>query len=232
MNSVILYPEEVTENTALISASRWEIIRTKVHSDKFRVGVIGKYTAYATIAEEINDGVKLNLSQVMPPFDRLPVSLFVGLSRPPTIRKVIGVAAMMGVADLHFVPTENGEKSYIQSNMLKEPKLSQEIEKALEQSCDCIPPIVEIHRNWKLFLNEKLPHLLKPNSHKYFFDTLNSEIKAATEAVHSALFFGPEAGLSEGEVRDLKDLGFKSVSLGKRVLRVEVAVATAIGMIL
>lgn len=232
MNSIILYPEEVTENTAFISSNRWEVIRTKVHSDKFRVGVLGKYTAIATLSEESNDGVMLCISEINEALERLPISLFVGLSRPPTIRKVISIATMMGVRELHFIQTENGEKSYIQSNMLKEPKLSQEIEKALEQACDCIPPIVEIHDNWRFFMNEKLPNLLKSNSHKYFFDTLNSEIKATTKADHSALFFGPEAGLSENEVSDLKAQGFKSVSLGKRVLRVEVAVAAAIGMIL
>lgn len=229
MNSIIIYPEEVTENTVLISTSRWEVIRTKVHSEKFRVGVLGKCTAIATKFSESADGVRLTLTEKKDPLERLGISLFVGLSRPPTIKKVIGVATMMGVKELHFISTENGEKSYLQSSMLKEPALSQEIEKALEQACDCIAPVIEIHRNWGSFIAERLPKMLTPKTQKYFFDTANCKVKSPIRGEDSALFFGSEAGLSDKEIDDLKKLGFESVSLGKRVLRVEVAVAAAIG---
>ena len=37
------------------------------------------------------------------------------------------------------------------------------------------------------------------------------------------LFIGPEGGLTEEEVSELKELGFSSVSLGKRILRAETA---------
>ena len=45
-----------------------------------------------------------------------------------------------------------------------------------------------------------------------------------------AIFIGPEGGFSEKEIETARALGFKTVSLGKRILRTETAAITAVGM--
>ncbi len=46
-----------------------------------------------------------------------------------------------------------------------------------------------------------------------------------------SVIIGPEGGFDEGEVNFLKELGFKSISLGKRILRCETAAVYALSVI-
>ena len=230
MNSIILYPEEVADNSVFLSSARWNEIRTKVHSDSFPVGILGAGTATASIIEKTEKGISLKLYNQRAPLPRLPITLIVGLSRPLTIRKVIGVASMMGVESLHFVGTEKGEKSYLQSTILKEPTLSQEIVKALEQSGDCIAPKITIHQNWRWFVKEKLASIVENKHQRILLDTTPTASAYKISPLISSVFcFGPEAGFEDEERKSLIEQGFCSVNFGERILRVEVAVAAALG---
>ena len=51
------------------------------------------------------------------------------------------------------------------------------------------------------------------------------QIKASLKAT---ILIGPEGGLSEKEISDAEDSGYKSVILGKRILRTETASLAAI----
>ena len=46
-----------------------------------------------------------------------------------------------------------------------------------------------------------------------------------------SIIIGPEGGFDESEVSFLKDLGFKTISLGKRILRCETAAVYALSVI-
>lgn len=58
------------------------------------------------------------------------------------------------------------------------------------------------------------------------FEVLNPNAK------RTALVIGPEGGLADREVSDLKKIGAKIVSLGKSILRVETAAPVAIALVL
>lgn len=45
------------------------------------------------------------------------------------------------------------------------------------------------------------------------------------------IFIGPEGGLSEDNIQDLSSKGFKSVSLGNRILRADTAPICALSII-
>ena len=44
------------------------------------------------------------------------------------------------------------------------------------------------------------------------------------------IFIGPEGGFDESEIELAEECGFKTLSLGKRILRTETAAITAVGM--
>ena len=46
-----------------------------------------------------------------------------------------------------------------------------------------------------------------------------------------SLFIGPEGGFEESEIKQLNDMGFINVSLGKRILRTETAAAYGLSVI-
>ena len=60
-------------------------------------------------------------------------------------------------------------------------------------------------------------------------DILNN--KRVADAVHYFIVVGPEGGLSRDEVAQARESGFISVSLGKRILKVETAAAAILSII-
>ncbi|MGL4733559.1 MAG: 16S rRNA (uracil(1498)-N(3))-methyltransferase [Enterovibrio sp.] len=65
---------------------------------------------------------------------------------------------------------------------------------------------------------------LKLSLHPYAKDSVNS--LTMTQSIR--LLIGPEGGLSEGELKSMRELGFCDILLGPRVLRTETAALTAI----
>ena len=53
--------------------------------------------------------------------------------------------------------------------------------------------------------------------------TLKAFLSASRGVIDVETLIGPEGGLSEGEIEKLRGFGFSTVSLGKRILRVETA---------
>ena len=83
-------------------------------------------------------------------------------------------------------------------------------------------PAVQIKRRFKPFVEDKLPLIIK--------DTLAlvSHPAAETMCPHKVdspvtIALGPEGGFIPYEIDALQKIGFKTVSLGDRILRVETA---------
>jgi RsmE family RNA methyltransferase len=165
------------------------------------------------------------------------------VSRPQTVKKVIQAAAILGARSLHFVKSEHGEKSYLQSQALEQPQVQFEVIKGLEQVWESIPPRVHVHRNFKYFLEHHIPTFGAGNSERHHIklvahpggkevrsilpdgETLQGETHSAVVAI------GPERGWSEGEVHDFLSAGFCQVGLGSRVMRVELATVFIFGQL-
>ncbi len=183
------------------------------------VSILGGERFWGRIEDERNEVVIIRLLKKLPPLERLDVTLMVGLSRPQTIKKVLAVAVQTGVKKLCFVKTERGEKSYLSANILK--NLEIEVIKSLEQTGDSHGPDIKIYKS--------LPEFLKNETS--INGILFTPDGDSTESIKtpSLLSVGPEAGFSESEVAMMKD--FKKIKLSDRVLRVEIAVAMAIGKV-
>lgn len=57
-------------------------------------------------------------------------------------------------------------------------------------------------------------------------------IKEAKEAKSIAVFIGPEGGFEEAEVSLAREMGFKEITLGKRILRTETAGLTSLSLLM
>ena len=98
------------------------------------------------------DRIVLEASFRSPPPDKLRIEAIVGLSRPLTVKKVIQAISSLGVPALHLVPSYKGEKSYLTSKGLEPVAIESEINKALEQSGDPIPPDITVYSSFGEFL--------------------------------------------------------------------------------
>jgi 16S rRNA (uracil1498-N3)-methyltransferase len=66
----------------------------------------------------------------------------------------------------------------------------------------------------------------------HFLDVINPLKKNESDVDESVIFFiGPESGFTEKEVRKLKDIGVKGVSLSSNILRTDTAALVALALI-
>jgi 16S rRNA (uracil1498-N3)-methyltransferase len=237
MNSLIIFEDEGW-NTGMVTL-RDTRAQSVFHGSDFVVGqeiavaLFGGEKARAQVLRCETDCVELALHARQPSQKLRPIDLVVGLSRPQTTKKVIQAAVMAGVRSLHLVHTQSGEKSYLDSHLLRPECLRAEVVKSLEQTGEGLFPAIHVHRSFARVSNDVLdtlgstgPHLrlvAAPGEPLISSPTLKQECDALVIAV------GSEAGWSERELSRLKEKGFIGVGLGSRVLRVEVALLFLLG---
>ena len=240
MNSLIILPSECVDPTHATLQSRRAEYAYGTHELRagqvVKVAVLGGRRGTATVTTATSEHVDLTLSLAHEPLSRKPIDLIVGLSRPQTVKKVIQAAVMLGVRSLHFVLSERGEKSYRTSHALQAEKIEEETIKALEQIWDSVAPSVKIHYSLRrLFESEELRAADQEVVWKLLADPSGGPLVARAGGVSSGettiLAVGPERGWSETELATFTSHGFSTITLGERVLRVEIALVFLLGQI-
>ena len=169
-----------------------------------------------------------------------PRDLLVVLPRPQSLKKVLQTAATFGVRRVFFIASERGEKSYFSSAVLRPETLWEHLRLGLEQGVSTRAPEI-------LVLSER-----KPRKSPGFTGWINEEFPEASyvrlfahpEAVHggnslpmsevldasrgTVVAVGPEGGWTPAEEGAFFAAGFRPFRLGRRILRVETAVAAAL----
>jgi 16S rRNA U1498 N3-methylase RsmE len=247
MNSLLIYPDEVTnEGLVILSGERARHAREDFHDVALGISVPAAirdgHRGRATYKSLASERVELNFESTAPPLERTPATLIVAISRPQTIKKVIQAGVFLGIRELFLVKTDLTEKSYLSSRELRSERIAGEVERALEQTCDSISPIIEVggalrellraRREYKCAFfahtgcgfDEGVPGLSvtqmrndDDRCNKSSPDTNNDTIIA----------IGPEKGWSDREIRLFQECNFQPISLGERVLRVDAAVYVA-----
>lgn len=152
-----------------------------------------------------------------------PVQVSIGLSRPPTMKKILEHGTTLGVGSFSFFQAKLSEKSYSTSKVLSNNSLQELCRLGLSQSRFYAHlPKVEINSNFHL--SSDVP--------SYFLDANASEdllsIKANyNEPIHFLL--GPERGWTDEERQQLLNQGARPLSLAPTTLRVEHALFALMG---
>jgi len=170
-------------------------------------------------AESLRLAVELD-REPPPPLD---VRLVIALPRPKVLRRVLGAAVTLGAKQIVIVHALRVEKSYWQSPMLQPAAIDEHLRLALEQACDTIPPQIEQRRFFKPFVEDELEDFAA-GSERLVAHPGASAPAPSSLPVPATLAFGPEGGFVPYEIEKLEEQGFRPVSLGRRVLRIETAV--------
>lgn len=179
-------------------------------------------------------------SRGLPSIQGMPmVHALVGLPRPQIAKRVIEFAAVMGFAELHFVGTDTGEKSYQTSKVFEPLTLQEHLLRGVEQGGVPRFPRVNIWRELRALCNERLGVAPEQGEQRWYADTRTSTpVRTAfgeTEASGSGgcwIAIGPESGWSEREHQKLLNSQFTPVSLGAPILRVDQALSVLTGVLL
>ena len=226
MNTILLKKSDfIAEDRVILTDYRLEHMRKVLKSTAGSVCKVG------LVNDKLGKGEVLSISEsaaelrvtldTMPPAP-LDVILVCAMQRPQTYKKVLHIAITMGVKHLVFFGSFKVEKSYWDSPVLSNEIFKREAVAALEQCCDTVMPQVEYHRYFKKFADDELPRL-SANRHIYIAHPVCGAAFPDKPQTPALLLVGPEGGFTDYEVSRLLEAGAVGGTLGKRILRTEVA---------
>jgi len=196
--------------------------------DSLRAGRLGGRMGQAQILSLSNNHAELHVVLDQPPPPKLPLCLLLALPRPQMLHRLFQVIAAMGVPRLILLGSSRVEKSFWQSMRLAPEAIRHELLLGLEQARDTVLPQIQIERQFKPFVEDRLPALAKDSlgllCHPGNYPPCP---RAVTGAITLAI--GPEGGWVPYEVELLEKAGLQTVQLGTRILRVETAVTALLG---
>jgi len=154
--------------------------------------------------------------------------LIVALPRPKVLNRVLSAVTSLGVKRIFFINAWRVEKSYWKSPRLSPENLRLQMISGLEQAKDTVFPHIELRRLFRPFVEKELPSLIRGAT------ALAAHPKGSVECPRAlggevVLSIGPEGGFIDREIASLEAIGFRSVHLGPRILRVETAIASILG---
>jgi RsmE family RNA methyltransferase len=194
--------------------------------DELTVGVCGGRIGRGRVLRISSDAVDLEVTLDRDPPPPAPVTLVLALPRPKVLNRVIASAASMGIKQIHLINAWRVEKSYWSSPRLSAENLRLQSILGLEQARDTILPSIALHRLFRPFVESWPPAMRAFVAHPPARAPLPREVREPV-----TLAIGPEGGFIDAEIASLERAGFEAVTIGERILRVETAVAWAVGVL-
>lgn len=158
------------------------------------------------------------------------VTLFFALAKSDKIELVIQKATELGAQEVILF---QGKRSIVKFSIddfkRKQPRYQAIAKEASEQCHREFIPAISYLSNFKDIKN----HLSDVNLFAYELEAGNSSDIASiiNKDKSISVIIGPEGGFDESEAEYLTSLGFKTISLGKRILRCETAAVYALSVL-
>lgn len=234
MNLLLLQSEDFIDSRRVrVGGRRLTHLREVLQpapGDALRAGLLDGPLGTATLlhldAEFAEFAVQLD-SAPPPPS---PVTLVLALPRPKVLRRTLRAATLLGTKEIHLIHSWRVDKSYWQTPLLAPQRLREELLQGLELARDTLLPRVLSHRRFKPFIEDELDAIAGTRRRLLAHPGAGGDL-ASARGQPLILALGPEGGFIPYEVECFRQRGFTPVSLGDRILSVEVAVAMALGVL-
>lgn len=233
MNIILVDKNEIGEGQLVrLVDRRFEHIKNVLKpavGDLLRVGVIGEKRYQAELVGISDSECSLRLAAELPSFVEPNLDLILALPRPKCMKRLWAQLSAVGFKRIFIVNAEKVEKVYWGSTNLSEEIYKPLLLEGLEQSGDTILPEVHFVKRLRPFLEDEVSQLFvnqqRVIAHPYNagIENITSEEIAST-SLRKVIAVGPEGGWNEFELGLFKAAGFKSFSLGERILRTDTAV--------
>jgi len=232
MNTLILENEDfLNGNTVKLYGRRakhiLEIKKLTIGST-INAGLINGNLGTATVKSIGSMLVILEVSLKDKPPAPLSLSLVIALPRPKVLKKILQTAASLGIKKIYLINSWKVEKSYWQTHQLSEKNIREQLLLGLEQSCETVPPEVIVKKQFKPFLEDEISSIVK-DSIALIAHPCETIFDYERTKKNIVLAVGPEGGFTEYEFNKFIEAGFKQISLGKRIQKVETVIPLLVG---
>lgn len=229
MNLLLLAEEQqIAPNLYALSERQIKHLEKVVQvkrGDTIRVGkldgLIGEalYQGQDSVGNSLVEVLQLETS----PPPALPLTLILALPRPNMLKRTLLNISMLGVKKIILLNSAKVEKSYWQSPVLAEDNIASIFLEGLEQAKDTVMPTCIKMPRFRPYVEDILVRETQGKqcllAHPYQAENCPIDIQQET-----ILAIGPEGGWNTFEVDMWIKAGFRSVSIGERILKVETAV--------
>ncbi len=238
MNSILLEAEELDDaGRASLRDHRAQHLREvlRVGSGRqLRVGVIDGPMGIGVVESMDTDCVVLRceLEDKTPPRPR--VDLLLALPRPKVLKRMWAPLASIGVGRVLLTNAWKVERNYFDTHVLRSEFYRAALIEGLEQARDTRLPIVSIHKQLKVLLEDELSFLVGDVKRLVADPTASDRVRDVVEVgcdKRALVAIGPEGGWIDDELSLLSSQGFARVGLGPRILRTEAATITTLGLL-
>jgi RsmE family RNA methyltransferase len=233
MNLLLLHPADfIAPDRARICGRRLAHLRAVLGAmpgSELRAGLLDGPLGTATVLHLDAATAELAVALDSPPPPPLAVGLILALPRPKILRRVLRAATMLGVKEIHLINSWRVDKSYWQTPLLAPERARAELLLGLEQGLDTALPSLHLHRRFKPFVEDELDAIAGTRRRLVAHPRSVASLARGPENSAVLLALGPEGGFIPYEIDALSAHGFTPVSIGPRVLTVEVALAAALG---
>lgn len=236
MNLLLIEPAEVrSDGTCTIFDRRAHHLRTVIGASvgsTVRAGLLGGAVGTAEVIADDGSSYAFRLSLTEPPSKPLDVELLLAVPRPKVITRTIEIIASFGVKRIDLTNAWRVDKSYLRSPRLDPGALALAARFGAEQGATTYLPQITLHDRLMGVLDERFAAPDASVTRLIAHPSAPPIEQVVTKRAPTVIAIGPEGGWIERELETFVARGFAPVSLGTPILRVEAAVASALGQLL
>ncbi len=200
--------------------------------DTFLAGIVNEMAGIATI-EKIDDGkIEFSFEPKTDGKPLAPIDFLVGFPRPIQLRRLLRDVAGLGARKIVLCGTELGEKSYLDSNVVKDGSAQKMLfDGTVQAGSTHVPELVVCKNIFDAFsiLNADIKIAL---DNKRAQMSLGKKLRENADKKSICLAIGSERGWTENERDIFLKNGWSLCSMGSRVLRTETAVTVSGAIVL
>ncbi len=229
MNLLLLTDDDRVEpgtSRYIVRDRRHEHLTTVLNAEigrSLRVGLWDGPKGSGRVVRIESDRSELDVTWTEPVPPRPPVHLIVAIPRPKSLKKLLPEVVALGLGRLTLLRSWRVALPYLSSPLLQPLAQRPLIMDGLMQAGCTRPPLVEVVDRFRPFIDDVARHLPAPHKwvcHPSASHRLSGERPGQGPVV---VAIGPEGGWLPYEVDAFQEAGFRGISFGDRILRVETA---------